>query len=163
MPYLGRHPSLTLNIQPKKFHVSPVLDIPVTSATLTGSSTSENLKHVPNMGRLKPSVNHSHMDHVELIYQQTYLFAMQRIVEAQKFANQQWIQWQSYRQQFFDLPRWLKALRLHKYASCFTDVSELSQLVHMDDNELLQRGVVALGARRRFLRAFDSIKSQYRL
>ncbi|KAG6886301.1 hypothetical protein C0993_006711 [Termitomyces sp. T159_Od127] len=53
-----------------------------------------------------------------------------------------------------DVPAWLRSLRLHKYTSCFDNLT-WQEMVVLDDATLEARGVAALGARRRLLRTFE--------
>lgn len=55
-----------------------------------------------------------------------------------------------------DLPAWLRHLRLHKYTDNFRSTS-WQQLVDYDDAKLQEMGVSALGARRKLLKAFESV------
>lgn len=56
-----------------------------------------------------------------------------------------------------NIPAWLKLLRLHKYTDCLKDVY-WKDLIEYDDPLLEKRGVKALGARRKLLKAFDAVK-----
>jgi hypothetical protein len=56
-----------------------------------------------------------------------------------------------------DIPAWLKALRLHKYSASFEGMT-WQEMVVLDEAELESRGVATVGARKRFLRLFESIK-----
>jgi hypothetical protein len=56
-----------------------------------------------------------------------------------------------------DIPAWLKALRLHKYAASFEGLT-WEQMVVLDEAALESRGVVTVGARKRFLRLFETVK-----
>lgn len=56
-----------------------------------------------------------------------------------------------------NIPAWLKLLRLHKYTDCLKDIP-WRELVEYDNNALEDKGVVALGARRKLLKAFDVVK-----
>ena len=56
-----------------------------------------------------------------------------------------------------DIPAWLKALRLHKYAASFEGLN-WEEMVMLDEGELEKRGVVTVGARKRFLRLFEAVK-----
>lgn len=58
-----------------------------------------------------------------------------------------------------NIPAWLKLLRLHKYTECLKDIP-WTELIELNDEQLEDRGVKALGARRKLLKAFDVIKSQ---
>ncbi|KAG7664620.1 VTS1 [[Candida] subhashii] len=57
-----------------------------------------------------------------------------------------------------NVPAWLKLLRLHKYTECLKDIP-WRELIELDNDELEERGVAALGARRKLLKAFDVVKS----
>jgi hypothetical protein len=57
-----------------------------------------------------------------------------------------------------NIPAWLKLLRLHKYTDCLKDIP-WRELIELDNDQLEERGVVALGARRKLLKAFDVVKS----
>lgn len=56
-----------------------------------------------------------------------------------------------------NIPAWLKVLRLHKYTDCLKDMN-WRDLVELDDQQLEDKGVKALGARRKLLKAFDTVK-----
>lgn len=56
-----------------------------------------------------------------------------------------------------NIPAWLKLLRLHKYTDCLKDIY-WKDLIEYDDPLLEKRGVKALGARRKLLKAFDAVK-----
>ena len=56
-----------------------------------------------------------------------------------------------------NIPGWLKSLRLHKYSDCLSDLT-WQQLVYLNDQELEAKGVTALGARRKLLKAFNIVK-----
>lgn len=56
-----------------------------------------------------------------------------------------------------NIPAWLKLLRLHKYTECLKDIP-WRELVELDNDELEARGVIALGARRKLLKAFQVVK-----
>lgn len=56
-----------------------------------------------------------------------------------------------------NIPAWLKLLRLHKYTDCLKDIY-WKDLIKYDDPMLEKRGVKALGARRKLLKAFDAVK-----
>lgn len=51
-----------------------------------------------------------------------------------------------------DIPSWLRSLRLHKYTDNLKDL-KWQELVELDDEGLEKRGVNALGARRKMLKA----------
>ncbi|OBZ90708.1 Protein VTS1 [Choanephora cucurbitarum] len=57
-----------------------------------------------------------------------------------------------------DIPAWLRSLRLHKYNPIF-ESTKWQDMLRMDDDALLKRGVAALGARRKLLKVFDQIKT----
>lgn len=56
-----------------------------------------------------------------------------------------------------NIPAWLKLLRLHKYTDCLKGL-HWKTLVDLSDEQLEERGVKALGARRKLLKAFDAVK-----
>ena len=56
-----------------------------------------------------------------------------------------------------DIPSWLRSLRLHKYTDNLKDM-EWTDLVELDDKALEDRGVNALGARRKMLKVFEQVK-----
>ncbi|KAF9070862.1 hypothetical protein BDP27DRAFT_570564 [Rhodocollybia butyracea] len=56
-----------------------------------------------------------------------------------------------------DVPAWLKSLRLHKYTDCFKGMT-WEDMIDLDDEQLEKKGVVALGARRRMIKTFESVK-----
>ncbi|KAK6456105.1 uncharacterized protein RJT20DRAFT_96328 [Scheffersomyces xylosifermentans] len=56
-----------------------------------------------------------------------------------------------------NIPAWLKLLRLHKYTDCLKD-TPWRELIEFDNDALESKGVVALGARRKLLKAFDVVK-----
>jgi hypothetical protein len=58
-----------------------------------------------------------------------------------------------------DIPGWLRGLRLHKYTQCFDGLS-WQEMVVLSDEELEQKGVAALGARRRLLRTFEHVRKR---
>lgn len=57
-----------------------------------------------------------------------------------------------------NIAAWLKLLRLHKYTDCLKGVP-WRELVELSDEQLESRGVKALGARRKLLKAFDAVKA----
>lgn len=57
-----------------------------------------------------------------------------------------------------NIPAWLKLLRLHKYTDCLKDI-HWKELIELNDEQLEEKGVKALGARRKLLKAFDVIKT----
>ncbi|KAK3375211.1 hypothetical protein B0H63DRAFT_400778 [Podospora didyma] len=56
-----------------------------------------------------------------------------------------------------DIPSWLRSLRLHKYTDNLKDM-KWTELVELDDKQLEERGVNALGARRKMLKVFEQVK-----
>lgn len=58
-----------------------------------------------------------------------------------------------------DIPSWLRSLRLHKYTDNLKDL-KWTDLVELDDKALEDRGVNALGARRKMLKVFDQVKGR---
>lgn len=56
-----------------------------------------------------------------------------------------------------NIPAWLKLLRLHKYTDSLKDIY-WKDLVELSDEQLEEKGVKALGARRKLLKAFDTVK-----
>lgn len=56
-----------------------------------------------------------------------------------------------------DIPSWLRSLRLHKYTDNLKDM-KWTELVELDDKALEERGVNALGARRKMLKVFEQVK-----
>ncbi|RCK56243.1 Protein VTS1 [Candida viswanathii] len=57
-----------------------------------------------------------------------------------------------------NIPAWLKLLRLHKYTDCLKDI-QWRELIELDNDQLEAKGVAALGARRKLLKAFDAVKN----
>jgi len=56
-----------------------------------------------------------------------------------------------------DIPSWLRSLRLHKYTDNLKDM-KWTDLIELDDKQLEDRGVNALGARRKMLKVFEQVK-----
>lgn len=56
-----------------------------------------------------------------------------------------------------DVPTWLRSLRLHKYTDNLKDLA-WDDLIELDDSQLVDRGVNALGARRKMLKVFEQVK-----
>ncbi|KAK4252377.1 hypothetical protein C7999DRAFT_27105 [Corynascus novoguineensis] len=56
-----------------------------------------------------------------------------------------------------DIPSWLRSLRLHKYTENLKDM-KWTELIELDDKQLEERGVNALGARRKMLKVFEQVK-----
>jgi len=61
-----------------------------------------------------------------------------------------------------DIPAWLRSLRLHKYTENLKDM-KWTELIELDDKALEERGVNALGARRKMLKVFEQVKGSYSL
>lgn len=59
-----------------------------------------------------------------------------------------------------DVPAWLRHLRLHKYTPNF-EGSNWREMVMMDDQALEEKGVAALGARRKMLKTFEAVRIKY--
>lgn len=59
-----------------------------------------------------------------------------------------------------DIPSWLRSLRLHKYTENLRDM-KWTELIELDDKALEERGVNALGARRKMLKVFEQVKGMY--
>lgn len=57
-----------------------------------------------------------------------------------------------------DVGLWLRTLRLHKYTENLKNLS-WQQLIELDDKELENRGINALGARRKMLKVFEQVKT----
>ncbi|KAK9457718.1 hypothetical protein V1511DRAFT_486301 [Dipodascopsis uninucleata] len=60
-----------------------------------------------------------------------------------------------------DIPTWLRSLRLHKYTDNLKDL-HWSDLVELTDEQLISRGVNALGARRKMLKVFEQVKAVHK-
>ena len=58
-----------------------------------------------------------------------------------------------------DVPAWLRSLRLHKYTPNFEGMS-WKDMVVMDEQALEDKGVAALGARRKMLKTFEAVRSK---
>ncbi|KAK9322929.1 hypothetical protein V1517DRAFT_338297 [Lipomyces orientalis] len=56
-----------------------------------------------------------------------------------------------------DIPAWLRSLRLHKYTDNLKDL-KWEDLVHLSEDQLVDRGVSALGARRKMLKIFKTVR-----
>jgi hypothetical protein len=59
-----------------------------------------------------------------------------------------------------DVAAWLRQLRLHKYTPNFEN-SNWKEMVLMDDKALEEKGVAALGARRKMLKTFEGVRKKY--
>ncbi|KAI8930207.1 hypothetical protein BC831DRAFT_379506, partial [Entophlyctis helioformis] len=53
-----------------------------------------------------------------------------------------------------DIPGWLRSLRLHKYTHIFEN-DDWRVMVKLSEEDLIGRGVAALGARRKMLKVFE--------
>ncbi|KAJ2452396.1 Flap-structured DNA-binding and RNA-binding protein [Coemansia sp. RSA 2336] len=58
-----------------------------------------------------------------------------------------------------DIPAWLRSLRLHKYTDCFAGM-DWTSVVSLTDEQLQAKGVAALGARRKMLKVFESVRQE---
>jgi hypothetical protein len=58
-----------------------------------------------------------------------------------------------------DVPGWLRSLRLHKYTPNFEGMS-WKDMVAMDEAALEAKGVAALGARRKMLKTFETVRAK---
>lgn len=59
-----------------------------------------------------------------------------------------------------DIPTWLKTLRLHKYTAALEGIP-WKELIYLSDEQLEQRGVSAMGARGKLLKAFEVVRQHY--
>ncbi|KDN45303.1 hypothetical protein K437DRAFT_278482 [Tilletiaria anomala UBC 951] len=59
-----------------------------------------------------------------------------------------------------DTAAWLRQLRLHKYTSNF-EHDHWRDMVLMDEKALEDKGVAALGARRKMLKTFENVRAKY--
>ncbi|RCI05222.1 Flap-structured DNA-binding and RNA-binding protein [Rhizopus stolonifer] len=60
-----------------------------------------------------------------------------------------------------DVPAWFRSMRLHKYNNIFEKM-KWQDIVKLNDQELQEKGVAALGARRKMLKVFESIRDYCR-
>lgn len=58
-----------------------------------------------------------------------------------------------------DIPAWLRSLRLHKYTPNF-EGCKWQEMVVMDEAQLEAKGVAALGARRKMLKTFETVRKK---
>jgi hypothetical protein len=58
-----------------------------------------------------------------------------------------------------DVPAWLRSLRLHKYTPNFEGMA-WREMVIMDEKALEDKGVAALGARRKMLKTFEAVRNK---
>lgn len=61
-----------------------------------------------------------------------------------------------------DIPGWLRSLRLHKYTKIF-ETDDWKQMIELTEDQLIERGVAALGARRKMLKAFESVRNELKV
>jgi hypothetical protein len=59
-----------------------------------------------------------------------------------------------------DIPAWLRVLRLHKYTPIFEPI-DWKTIVVMSDKDLEDKGVAALGARRKMLKTFEAVREKH--
>ncbi|KAG2177320.1 hypothetical protein INT43_007977 [Umbelopsis isabellina] len=57
-----------------------------------------------------------------------------------------------------DVPAWFRSLRLHKYNTVFESM-KWQDIVKMSDEDLVAKGVAALGARRKMLKVFENVRA----
>ncbi|KAI9291919.1 hypothetical protein K502DRAFT_344318 [Neoconidiobolus thromboides FSU 785] len=57
------------------------------------------------------------------------------------------------------VPAWMRSLRLHKYTPIFEGLT-WREVIKLTDEQLSEKGVAALGARRKFLKVFEHVKNQ---
>lgn len=60
-----------------------------------------------------------------------------------------------------DVTAWLRSLRLHKYNSIFENM-RWQDMIKLDDQALQQKGIAALGARRKMLKVFENVREHCR-
>ncbi|KAF9195345.1 hypothetical protein BGZ50_004721 [Haplosporangium sp. Z 11] len=58
-----------------------------------------------------------------------------------------------------DTQAWLRSLRLHKYNSIFEGM-QWRDIVNLSDGDLINKGVAALGARRKMLKVFEQVRKE---
>lgn len=58
-----------------------------------------------------------------------------------------------------DIPSWLRSLRLHKYTPIFEHMVWVD-MINLTDEDLIDRGVAALGARRKMLKVFALVQQE---
>lgn len=54
---------------------------------------------------------------------------------------------------------WLRSLRLHKYTPNF-EHDHWREMINLSEEDLISRGVAALGARRKMLKVFEAVKQE---
>lgn len=57
-----------------------------------------------------------------------------------------------------DVPGWFRSLRLHKYNAIFEPM-KWQDIIKLTDEDLEAKGVAALGARRKMLKVFETVKN----
>jgi hypothetical protein len=60
---------------------------------------------------------------------------------------------------FVDIPGWLRSLRLHKYTPVFEKM-HWKTIIQLSEEDLIQVGVSAQGARTKFLKVFAQIQQE---
>eukprot|EP00842_Homolaphlyctis_polyrhiza_P002369 jgi/Hompol1/3132/HPOL_006363-RA len=58
-----------------------------------------------------------------------------------------------------DIPSWLRSLRLHKYTPIFEN-DDWRTMVKLSEEDLIKRGVAALGARRKMIKVFELVRKE---
>jgi hypothetical protein len=58
-----------------------------------------------------------------------------------------------------DIPTWFRSLRLHKYTTIF-EHDDWRKIIRMSEDQLIERGVAALGARRKMLKVFEAARNE---
>ncbi|KND03190.1 uncharacterized protein SPPG_02248 [Spizellomyces punctatus DAOM BR117] len=58
-----------------------------------------------------------------------------------------------------DIPSWLRSLRLHKYTPTFEHM-QWKDMIKLDEEALIEKGVSALGARRKMLKVFELVRKE---
>ncbi|KAJ3189853.1 hypothetical protein HDU85_000137 [Gaertneriomyces sp. JEL0708] len=58
-----------------------------------------------------------------------------------------------------DIPGWLRSLRLHKYTPTFEHM-DWKDMIKLDEDALIEKGVTALGARRKMLKVFELVRKE---
>nr|KAJ3418075.1 hypothetical protein HK105_000392 [Polyrhizophydium stewartii] len=58
-----------------------------------------------------------------------------------------------------DIPSWLRSLRLHKYTPIFEN-DDWRTMIKLSEDDLIRRGVAALGARRKMLKVFELVRKE---
>jgi hypothetical protein len=59
---------------------------------------------------------------------------------------------------FSDVPAWFRSLRLHKYNTVFESM-KWQDIIKLSDEDLVAKGVAALGARRKMLKVFENVRA----